>query len=309
MKAIYRIEPIGHQRIWGSDTLGSQFHLSNTKAVGEVSCVSANSACDCRLYNEGCTLSAFYTQHPEYFRLSCREFPLRVNIMDAKDDLSIQIHPDESPATRAQPEAWYVIHSMDSPLCLGHNWQNEQDFLNAAAQNRIPCGVRRIPSHSGDFFYLKPGTVHAAGRGYRIYELTRQADITYRLYDYQRTDRQGHQRPLHIKQAAQFLYFPQKLMRQTPLHILQSETCTQTLYYDEPDIFTLEKIELHGDLTILQEDFYLYTIIEGSGWINGEQVVAWDTLLQICDTEIHLQGDMTIMAATFKEADNSHTGT
>lgn len=97
MKRLYRIKPIGHYRIWGSDTLGDQFHLTNPRSIGEISCASANSSCDCEIYEEAYTLSDFYKNHPEYFHLSCKQFPLRINIMAANEDLSIQVHPEKHP--------------------------------------------------------------------------------------------------------------------------------------------------------------------------------------------------------------------
>ena len=305
MKRLYRIKPIGHYRIWGSDTLGDQFHLTNPRSIGEISCASANSSCDCEIYGEACTLSDFYKSHREYFHLSCEEFPLRINIMAANEDLSIQVHPDKTSTTDAQPEAWYVIHSDGSRLCLGHNWQKKQDFLDAVAHHKLLNGVRYLPCASNDYFYLQPGTVHAVGKGSLIYELTCQSDITYRLYDYERTDESGHKRPLHIEQAAKYIYYPQVLKQRTPIQLIQSRDCIQTVYQNDPGIFTLKKIELHGDTTIHHKDFHLLTVIEGNGTINDEHINKWDTLLQICDTKLHLCGDMTIMAASFKEAKTS----
>ena len=87
--------------------------------------------------------------------------------------------------------------------------------------------------------------------------------------------------------------------------MIQSRDCIQTVYQNDPGIFTLKKIELHGDTTIHHKDFHLLTVIEGNGTINDEHINKWDTLLQICDTKLHLCGDMTIMAASFKEAKTS----
>ena len=301
MKTLYRIEPIGHERLWGGNLLAREFHLSDTGSIGEVSCVSAHPACDCQVADEGCTLSEFYKAHPDFFHLSCQDFPLRVNVMDAQDDLSIQVHPGKSTHTQAQPEAWYVVDSVNASLYLGHHWRTKAELIQAAEKNLIQRDVIRLPSHTGDFYYLKPGTVHAVGKGNFIYELTRQADITYRLYDYHRTDKQGKPRTLHIEQAAECIYYPQILSSQQPLSYIQSEACSIFVYIDKPQVFTLMKIELHGTVKLQHSDFYVYTVLQGSGTMNGKAITKWESILQICESEVCITGNMTLMAATYRE--------
>ena len=73
------------------------------------------------------------------------------------------------------------------------------------------------------------------------------------------------------------------------------------MYIDKPQVFTLMKIELHGTIKLQQSDFYVYTVLQGNGTMNGKAVTKWESILQICESEVCITGNMTLMAATYRE--------
>jgi len=137
-------------------------------------------------------------------------FPLLVKFLDAEDDLSVQVHPDEAMASRlgghvrAKNEAWYIIEARgDAAIYRGLNdGVDRRRFQQAIEQNQVPDTLRRIPVKAGDCYYLPSGTLHALGKGVVAAEVQTPSDTTYRVHDW------GHDgRPLHVAEALECIAF------------------------------------------------------------------------------------------------------
>ncbi len=136
-------------------------------------------------------------------------FPVLVKLIDAREDLSVQVHPSDETADRAageegKAEMWYVIGSEPGGfLYLGFNRRmTREGFLAAAREGTICSCLNRVPVEKGDVFFIRPGTVHAIGGGVLIAEIQQSSNTTFRIYDYGRRGADGRPRALHLERAA-----------------------------------------------------------------------------------------------------------
>lgn len=135
-------------------------------------------------------------------------FPLILKIIDAHSDLSVQVHPDDKIARtinlpNGKSEMWYILRSLPgAKIYSGFNRQMDHATLRTHVEGeQLMSSINAIETHPGDVFYLPAGRVHAVGAGNLIVEIQQASDVTYRLYDYGRRDRQGNTRQLHIDEA------------------------------------------------------------------------------------------------------------
>ena len=135
-------------------------------------------------------------------------FPLLVKIIDAKGDLSVQVHPDDTLAkarhnSYGKTEMWYIIDAEEgAPIYAGLSKQiTPEEYEKLVAKNAIMDVIARHDSHAGDLFFLPAGRIHAIGAGNLLAEIQQTSDITYRVYDFDRRDANGNPRELHTEQA------------------------------------------------------------------------------------------------------------
>ena len=147
---------------------------------------------------------------------ACKEpvFPLMVKLIDAKRDLSIQVHPSDTTALRengeqGKAEMWYIV-DCEPQACLYFGFSkrvSKEEFLCRARDGSICEVLNRVPVARGDVFYILPGTIHAIGAGIVIAEIQQNSNTTFRVYDYQRKGADGKLRPLQLDRAAEVLSY------------------------------------------------------------------------------------------------------
>ncbi len=142
------------------------------------------------------------------------QFPLLIKFIDAKDDLSIQVHPDDEYAQQhglesGKTEMWYILEAeKNAKINVGFNQPMNKDFLEKHLKNNtIEQILNYMPIQAGNTFFIPSGKVHAICKGTLLAEIQQTSDTTFRLYDYQRKDKDGHLRPLHVEQACQCIHF------------------------------------------------------------------------------------------------------
>lgn len=136
-------------------------------------------------------------------------FPVLIKLIDANEDLSVQVHPDDRYAREhengenGKVECWYVVDCEEgAALAYGFNRElTQEEFRAHIADGTLLDYVRLVPVHKGDVFFLEPGTLHAIGAGILIAEIQQNSNITYRVYDYERVGADGKPRELHIDKA------------------------------------------------------------------------------------------------------------
>ena len=135
-------------------------------------------------------------------------FPILIKLIDARDNLSIQVHPSDAYALEhegeyGKTEMWYILGCEEgASLYYGLKTEvTQQELRQRIEDNTLLCVLNRVPVHKGDVFFIEAGTIHAIGKGITICEIQQNSNTTYRVYDYDRRDKNGCPRPLHIEQA------------------------------------------------------------------------------------------------------------
>ncbi len=226
---LIKLNPVFKEVVWGGDRLKTVFGYDipgdNT---GECWGISAHPHGDCTVEGgeyDGKTLSWLWKNKPELFGRS-REpenlkndhgsdiFPLLTKIIDAKKDLSVQVHPDDDYArihengAKGKTECWYILDcDPGTTIIIGHNAKTREELKSMINNGRWSEFLREIPIKKGDFFQIFPGTVHAIKGGTVILETQENSDVTYRVYDYDRLQN-GKLRELHIQQSIDVITVP-----------------------------------------------------------------------------------------------------
>lgn len=137
-------------------------------------------------------------------------FPILIKFIDAKDNLSVQVHPDDEYAMKnngeyGKTEMWYIMDCEEGAyLYFGFNRTvTKEELLKRISENTLLEVLNKVPVKAGDVFFIKSGTVHAIGKGIMICEIQQNSNTTYRVYDYNRRDKDGNTRPLHIDRAVE----------------------------------------------------------------------------------------------------------
>ncbi|MBD5476531.1 MAG: beta-glucosidase [Lachnospiraceae bacterium] len=309
-KPILFLNPVFKQMIWGGDRLGKDWLYEIPGSdTGECWAVSAHPNGDCTIREgiyEGQTLSTLWEKYPELFgNTGLDRFPLLVKIIDAKEDLSIQVHPDDAYAkihengSLGKTECWYVLDcDEDSSLVIGHNAGSKEELTDMIHNGKWGELIREIPVKKGDFIQIDPGTVHAIKGGLMILETQQNSDITYRVYDYGRL-MGGKPRELHIDKSIDVITVPAKsvaasIMKVDGLPVNQMNLLISCDYYK------VWKLDVTKPVTIDQEyPFLIMSVIEGDGLINGQMIRKGDHFILPNEYgEVKLQGNMKLIAST-----------
>ena len=213
------LEPVPQVKLWGGSRLHDEFGYDVPEGpIGECWAISAHPNGDCRVRGgtwDGLRLSELWRDHREVFaNMKGDVFPLLVKVIDAEDDLSIQVHPDDAYAAEhengslGKRECWYVLDAREgASIVVGQRARDRAEFEQMVAQGRWDDLVNRVPVRRGDFFQIDPGTVHAILAGTLVLETQQASDVTYRLYDYDRRQSDGTLRELHLAQATDVVDF------------------------------------------------------------------------------------------------------
>lgn len=275
--------------IWGGTKLGTEFgYQIPSDHTGECWAISAHKNGDCRIRSgayAGESLSWLWANHRELFgNTEGNVYPLLIKIIDAKADLSIQVHPDDSYAKEKEngalgkTECWYILDcDSDAQIVIGHNAGDKEQLKEMIAERRWKDLIRVIPVKKGDFFQIEPGTVHAIKGGTVILETQQNSDITYRLYDYDRLEN-GKPRELHIDKSIDVISCPYTSLEVKGTVIKKDgyelEELISCSYY------TVERVSVHGEASFVQEHPFLnLSITDGDGRIDGQAVKKGDHLI------------------------------
>lgn len=206
-------------------------------------------------------------------------FPLLIKLIDAKDRLSVQVHPDDDYALKnegefGKTEMWYVVDCDDgAELIYGFNREVSREELERRIKdNTLPEICNYVPVHKGDVFFIAAGTLHAIGAGILIAEVQQNSNTTYRVSDYGRLGADGKPRPLHIEKALDVT----KRERPSLPYGAVGET-EKTEYGSKRRLaackfFTTELLKLNGNFALKQEDSFVSLLV-----LEGEIGVSWGT--------------------------------
>lgn len=311
MKKIVKVEPYYEPRMWGGGTrLKEEFHYETEVApLGEVyNVVALPGHADCYIPDMGMTLSALYSTYPEWFDCETDELPVRVNILDPMDDLSIQIHPDDDFARtynggRGKPEAWVILDAPeDGKIQFGHHAKDKEEFIRWTKNREWDKLLRYLSTPIDGFIDIPAGTLHAIGKGVLTYNISRNADCTLRLYDYDRIDpNTGKKRPIQPEEVYENVNLPDKLIEFQMFPYVTEHGLKVTRYWDEPGLYTLMHLQCVDKGKFLHDRFAFYTCVKGEGFLNGVAIRQGETLL-VPDHMgwIELEGELDVFLASYR---------
>lgn len=219
MNKIFTFRPYLKTVIWGGDKIknfkGIETNLTDIGESWEISGVPGHESVVATGDDAGLTISSLIEKYKSdlvgehVYQRYGDLFPLLIKIIDARDRLSIQVHPDDTLAaarhnSAGKTEMWYVIDADDNAdIISGLSKEITPDeYRRRVANNSITDVLAHHPSHAGDVFFLPAGRIHAIGAGNLIAEIQQTSDITYRVYDYDRRGADGQPRQLHVEEAA-----------------------------------------------------------------------------------------------------------
>ncbi len=273
-----QFEPILKERIWGGEKLKTLLNKPITSKITgeswELSTVPGDISTVANGDLKGKSLMDLINDIPNeilgtrvYERFG-KQFPLLFKYLDAREDLSIQVHPNDKLAKErhnsfGKTEMWYVMQAdTDSRIIVGFKEDSsKEEYLKHLNDNTLVSILDDVKAKAGDVFFLETGTVHAIGAGLVVAEIQQTSDITYRLYDFDRVDAQGNKRELHVDLALDAINY-NKVDTQKKY---TSEVNTSNTVVDCP-YFTTNFVPLDGKASISKsgETFTVYMCIEGS---------------------------------------------
>ncbi len=262
------------EKIWGgkklreiysydipSDKTGEYWAISD---MGDMSSIITNGEF------KGKSLEEVYEKHKDLFgNPKEATLPLLVKIIDANNDLSIQVHPDDAMAreledSRGKTECWYILNEEPASIIYGLKVEDKNEAIRLIDERKWDELLREVPAKKGDFFFVEAGTVHAIKKGSLILEIQQASDITYRLYDYDRKDDDGKLRDLHLEESKKAIKINEnkEKIKEFEREGLKGRILSQNEYFE------VYEYKIEGISEFIKENPYrLYSVIGGSGEI------------------------------------------
>ena len=292
-----KFKPILKEKVWGGSKLKELFKKNEGEKIGEsweISGVDKNISQIANGALKGKTLDWLLENYKgklvgeKIYREFGNKFPLLFKFIDAQEDLSVQVHPDDLLAKKlhnsfGKTEMWYILDvEKDGRIILGFEENvGKQKYLNSLSEKEITEILKSEPVKNGDAFLLKPGTVHAIGAGIVLAEIQQTSDITYRIYDWDRPDTNGQMRELHTDLALKAIDFnpPNAKLEYT-------EKMNSPISICATHFFSVNKLVLSEDFNrdfSSINSFKVYMCIEGSATIEttdfSEEIKKGETIL------------------------------
>lgn len=309
------LQPYFQEKIWGGSRLASEYGYDiPSDHTGECWAISGHSHGPATVINgpyKGKTVTELWDQHRELFGDAKGDvFPLLTKILDAREDLSVQVHPDDAYAKEhegelGKTECWYVLAAEPgAEMIYGHHAQTKAELTEMIENQQWDKLFRHVPVKPGDFLYVPSGTIHAIGKGIIVLETQQSSDTTYRLYDFDRVDKKtGKKRELHLKQSIDCTNVPftePKLNRKD-----YTVGDAQVTRFVSTKFFAVYKWSLTGGTAVFKRQeapYTLVSVLDGQGEIkiDGQSYPikkGVHFILPSAVKEWQLNGNLTIIAS------------
>ncbi len=286
---LLRFEPILKEKIWGGNKLktllGKNTDKNNIGESWEISDVDNNNSVVSNGKLKGKTLRSLLEVHKQklvgnhVYEKFENEFPLLIKFIDAKEVLSIQLHPNDGISKKqhnslGKTEMWYVVQAdKKSNIIIGFkNDSNKEKYLKHLSNKTLLNILNVDEVKRGDVYFVPPGRVHAIGSGLLIAEIQQTSDITYRIYDWDRKDIDGKYRELHTEKALEAIDFKAKKSYKRS-YIKKENTASEVVSCPH---FTTNTLSLKGELNIdfkTKDSFVIYMCVKGIVIFNYENQI------------------------------------
>lgn len=268
-----KLKPAFKDYIWGGQKLHTIYNketdLSPVAESWELSCHKDGHSIISGGEYDGKTLDEYIKENPDCLGTSVQgdELPILIKLIDAQDNLSVQVHPEDRLAKEMEnqngkTEMWYVIDAeKDALITYGvKNPVTKEELEEAINKKTLETLLNHVPSKKGDVFFVEAGTIHAIGKGNLIAEIQQNSNVTYRLYDYGRVDKNGNERELHIEKGI----MASNLDKTEPKEIIKLDDNTRII--GSCEYFDVKEVKLDGNKTFDADEKSYHAIIcvEGS---------------------------------------------
>lgn len=280
---ILRLQPAGMDYLWGGtrlrDEYGKKIEMTPLAETWECSVHPDGPSIVANGEYRGKTLVYVLEKHPEWMgtKVQNSEFPILAKFIDAKKDLSVQVHPDDAYARKyeqqnGKTEMWYVIDAdIGAQLIYGFRHKVDEKILRKAVDTgTLDKHLQKVEVHKGDAFYVPAGTIHGIGAGILVAEIQESSNVTYRVYDYDRVDKNGKKRELHFDKAIQVMDMDVTPdVKQKPKIVKHYPGCSRELLC-RCKYFEVERIQVTKafSFSVLEESFQVIMCLDGEGQIE-----------------------------------------
>ena len=309
-----QFQPILKERIWGGTKLKSYLNKPITSPTTgeswEISTVENDVSIVSNGIFKGKSLNDLVNEFPEavlgssVYKEFGRQFPLLFKFIDAREDLSIQLHPNDELAKKrhnsfGKTEMWYVMQADEKAnLIVGFKEKSSQeDYLKHLHNATLVSILDTKEVEKGDVFFLETGTIHAIGAGIVVAEIQQTSDITYRVYDFDRVDAHGNKRELHNDLALEALNYD--VVSAHKKYSREENTSNNIV---DCQYFTTNYIPLNGvlHLNYTSDSFRVFMCVEGSFVLDYENVeynyAVGDTVLIPAEmTNFSISGNASVL--------------
>ena len=222
-------------------------------------------------------------------------FPLLIKLIDAKENLSVQVHPSDEYALKneksfGKSEMWHIISADEnSGLYVGLNKDyTKEEIKEALNKGTILDCLNFYKVKPGETYVINPGTIHAIGKGVRLIEIQQNSNLTYRLYDYNRLDQNGNPRELHIKKALDVIDYRK----------YQPQNSDNELLADN-QYFTVKRFNVNEELTLAAngQSFLSFTFLEGNGMVDDIPYQKYDTFFLPYQKQCTIKGTGVVIVS------------
>ena len=283
--AVIKLEPAFKDYIWGGtrlrDDFGKKCDFDKVAESWELSCHKDGPSVVADGDDKGLTLQQYIDKYGKgVLGTNCEKFgnfPVLIKLIDAKDNLSVQVHPDNEYALRVEgeygkTEMWYIVDCDEgAELLYGFKKEISKDeFARRIADNTLLEVTNSVPVHKGDVFFIEAGTLHAIGKGILIAEIQQNSNTTYRIYDYGRVGKDGKPRELHVEKAKDVTRLaPAKKYPETPVEKHEgytSKLMAECEYFSSYILDIDSKAVLEADSSSFNDLLFL----EGKGTVSSD---------------------------------------
>lgn len=291
------LKPIRHDTIWGGNRIEKMTGVSGD-SIGHLYSVFCREEMSNEILNgeyRGKTLNEVFPLFKENAHMREYEyFPLTLALTEADLDLSVQVHPDDETAgriehkARGKRESWYFIDPPHNGYIInGCICKNKTEVRKLLDEKKYPDILDRLQVKTGDYVFVEPGTLHSITAGSLVYEIEEGADNTYRFYDYDRTDKNGNKRELHIEKA----YLTLDVNKKSAVkRYSNGEEILEKTYGTRK----LENISFYKNRS---DNLECFTLVQGEALCDGAKVTPGMTVLLWPEEEINdLDGKLVFIA-------------
>ena len=291
---ILKLNPVFKDYLWGGTKLRDEYGFkSDLSKLAEGWMLSCHKDGENTIENGeffGKTITEVVKENPDFLGENGKKFeyfPILIKIIDAKDDLSVQVHPDNEYAMRVEneygkTECWYILDCDEgAELIYGFNRDiSSVEFKNRITDNTFLETVNKVKVKKGNLFFIEAGTLHAIGKGILLAEIQQNSNTTYRVYDYGRLGADGKPRDLHIEKAIDVTNCTPPTRSTNPEGELVEYEDYSTQLLTECDLFNVKKVSIKNifDGIADEKSFVSVLVTNGNGKIENIDIKKGDSL-------------------------------